>query len=83
MVLPSTSSPTNNGGVAMPSSGGSPVDLHEVAKGWKAAISRAKDPATRYVFTILCVCVCMYVWEGDAHLHAYFFFLVEKHFASV
>jgi hypothetical protein len=23
------------------------VDLHELAKGWKAAIARAKDPATR------------------------------------
>ena len=25
------------------------VDLHELAKGWKAAIARASDPATRYV----------------------------------
>lgn len=25
------------------------VDLHELAKGWKAAIARANDPATRYV----------------------------------
>jgi len=24
------------------------VDLHELAKGWKAAIERAKNPATRY-----------------------------------
>lgn len=23
------------------------VDLHELAKGWKAAIARAKDPVTR------------------------------------
>lgn len=23
------------------------VDLHELAKGWKAAIARAKDPLTR------------------------------------
>jgi hypothetical protein len=23
------------------------VDLHELAKGWKAAIARANDPATR------------------------------------
>ena len=23
------------------------IDLHELAKGWKAAIARAKDPATR------------------------------------
>jgi hypothetical protein len=23
------------------------VDLHELSKGWKAAIARAKDPATR------------------------------------
>ena len=32
-------------------SGGVPdyVDLHELAKGWKAAIGRAKDPLTRYV----------------------------------
>eukprot|EP00522_Entomoneis_paludosa_P008967 CAMPEP_0172454348 /NCGR_PEP_ID=MMETSP1065-20121228/11370_1 /TAXON_ID=265537 /ORGANISM="Amphiprora paludosa, Strain CCMP125" /LENGTH=568 /DNA_ID=CAMNT_0013206665 /DNA_START=56 /DNA_END=1762 /DNA_ORIENTATION=+ len=33
--------------MAMPSSGNY-VDLHEVAKGWKAAITRAKDPATRH-----------------------------------
>ena len=26
---------------------GEMVDLHELAKGWKAAIARAKDPATR------------------------------------
>lgn len=31
------------------SNSGEYIDLHEVAKGWKAAISRAKDPATRYV----------------------------------
>jgi ankyrin repeat protein len=24
------------------------VDLHELAKGWKAAIARAQDPATRH-----------------------------------
>jgi hypothetical protein len=24
-------------------------DLHELAKGWKAAIIRATDPATKYV----------------------------------
>jgi hypothetical protein len=23
------------------------IDLHELAKGWKAAIARARDPATR------------------------------------
>jgi hypothetical protein len=34
------------GGMAMPSTGDY-VDLHELAKGWKAAIARAKDPATR------------------------------------
>jgi hypothetical protein len=34
--------------MAMPSTGDY-VDLHELAKGWKAAIARAKDPATRYV----------------------------------
>jgi hypothetical protein len=43
-------SPSNNGGDY--------IDLHEVAKGWKAAIARAKDPATRYVgvlpFLLLC-----------------------------
>lgn len=26
------------------------VELHELAKGWKAAIARATDPATRYVY---------------------------------
>ena len=36
------------GGIVMPSSGDY-VDLHELAKGWKSAIARAKDPATRYV----------------------------------
>jgi hypothetical protein len=25
------------------------ADLHELAKGWKAAIVRATDPATKYV----------------------------------
>jgi hypothetical protein len=35
-----------DGGMAMRSSGDF-VDLHEIAKGWKAAIARAKDPATR------------------------------------
>jgi len=35
-----------NGGV-LPASGGD-IDLHELAKGWRAAITRAKDPATRY-----------------------------------
>jgi hypothetical protein len=34
------------GGMAVPSTG-EYVDLHELAKGWKAAIARAKDPATR------------------------------------
>jgi hypothetical protein len=39
---------------ASPSSGGAVpttgdfVDLHELSKGWKAAITRAKDPSTRY-----------------------------------
>lgn len=34
---------------AMPQSesNGTHIDLHEVAKGWKAAIARAKDPGTR------------------------------------
>ena len=39
---------TGGGGMAMPSTGDY-VDLHELAKGWKAAIARAKDPATRFV----------------------------------
>jgi hypothetical protein len=30
-----------------PSGGGDYVDLHELAKGWKAAIARAKDPVTK------------------------------------
>ena len=46
------------------------TDLHELAKGWKAAIARATDPATKYVssfflslfqtsFVVLdCVIVC-------------------------
>jgi len=33
-------------GAAMPATGDY-VDLHELAKGWKAAIARTKDPATR------------------------------------
>lgn len=33
-------------GMTMPSADDY-VDLHELAKGWKAAIARAKDPATR------------------------------------
>jgi hypothetical protein len=39
---------STGGGMAMPSTGDY-VDLHELAKGWKAAIARAKDPATRFV----------------------------------
>ena len=35
-------------GIVMPSTG-EEIDLHEIAKGWKAAIARAKDPATRCV----------------------------------
>lgn len=31
---------------------GQDVDLHELAKGWKAAIARCTDPATRYVFEL-------------------------------
>jgi len=38
----------SKGSMAVPASGDY-VDLHELAKGWKAAIARAKDPATRYV----------------------------------
>jgi hypothetical protein len=34
------------GEMAMPSSKDY-TDLHELAKGWKAAIARAKDPATK------------------------------------
>ena len=37
----------NGSSIALPSTGDH-VDLHELAKGWKAAIARAKDPATRY-----------------------------------
>lgn len=40
-------SPSPSGGMAMLSTGDY-VDLHELAKGWKAAIARAKDPATRH-----------------------------------
>jgi len=35
------------GSNVVPPSGGDYIDLHELAKGWKAAIARAKDPATR------------------------------------
>jgi hypothetical protein len=35
------------GGGSVVPPGGDYVDLHELAKGWKAAIARAKDPATR------------------------------------
>jgi hypothetical protein len=46
-MLETMASPkTPNGGIALPSTGDY-VDLHELAKGWKAAIARAKDPATR------------------------------------
>lgn len=49
------SSPVVTGAVAAAAATGSPVvaasgeyvDLHELAKGWKAAIERAKNPATR------------------------------------
>jgi hypothetical protein len=46
MAMTPVSSSAGTGGMAMPSTGGE-VDLHELAKGWKAAIARAKDPATR------------------------------------
>lgn len=46
MVLPTASPASPANGMALPSSGNY-IDLHEVAKGWKAAIARAKDPATR------------------------------------
>lgn len=39
---------TRDSASSMPATG-EMVDLHELAKGWKAAIARAKDPATRYV----------------------------------
>lgn len=35
------------GGGSVVPPGGDYVDLHELAKGWKAAIARTKDPATR------------------------------------
>lgn len=28
------------------------ADLHELAKGWKASIARATDPATKYVYIV-------------------------------
>lgn len=34
------------GGVALPATGAD-LNIHELAKGWKAAIARARDPATR------------------------------------
>jgi len=37
------------------------VDLHELAKGWKAAIARAKDPATRCVRMLRVCCVLLRV----------------------
>jgi hypothetical protein len=40
----SNNSPSSN--MALPSTGNF-IDLHELAKGWKAAITRARDPATR------------------------------------
>ncbi|KAL7578977.1 hypothetical protein ACA910_019024 [Epithemia clementina (nom. ined.)] len=51
MVLPQAPqiSPTSSGGMALAGAGApGGIDLHEVAKGWKAAIARAKDPATRH-----------------------------------
>lgn len=32
------------------------TDLHELAKGWKAAIVRATDPATKYVALMIPQC---------------------------
>jgi hypothetical protein len=37
------------GGMSTIGGGGEYIDLHEVAKGWKAAVARTLDPATRYV----------------------------------
>ena len=34
------------------------VDLHELAKGWKAAIARANDPATRYAAELKGITMC-------------------------
>lgn len=48
-MTPSPAAATTTGAT---SSGGDYVDLHELSKGWKAAIARAKDPATRYVLYI-------------------------------
>lgn len=39
-------SESNNVALSSPSSADY-VDLHELAKGWKASIARAKDPATK------------------------------------
>ena len=48
LASPRSTGGGGGGGMAMPSTGDY-VDLHELAKGWKAAIARAKDPATRFV----------------------------------
>lgn len=45
MALPIVTPPEQDS--SAPPEGGNRIDLHEVAKGWKAAIARAKDPATR------------------------------------
>uniref|UniRef100_A0A7S4QXR4 AAA+ ATPase domain-containing protein n=2 Tax=Ditylum brightwellii TaxID=49249 RepID=A0A7S4QXR4_9STRA len=43
-----SSSYANGSSNGVPTSNPSYVDLHELAKGWKAAIARATDPATRH-----------------------------------
>ena len=45
------------------------TDLHELAKGWKAAIARATDPATKYVSSFVIV-----VWIVPFVTHIYIFF---------
>ena len=46
------------------------TDLHELAKGWKAAIARATDPATKYVSSFVIV-----VWIVPFVTHIYIYFL--------
>jgi hypothetical protein len=47
MAMDSLSGNPTNDNYPTSAGSGDYVDLHELSKGWKAAIARAKDPATK------------------------------------
>ena len=51
-AVSSQSSATAAAAAAANFSKGQDIELHELAKGWKAAISRAQDPSSRYVTSL-------------------------------